>query len=71
MSTTLRDQLDELNAALKTEHNAKRLQALRPPPDEANDEPRATHWNRIDMRERLRMIAAALGFASPGASRSG
>jgi len=59
---TLRDQLAELNAALKTTgHNARRLQALRPVAEVAIDEPRATHWGRIGMKERLRLIAAVLG----------
>jgi hypothetical protein len=57
---TLRDQLAELNAAL-TEHNAQRLRSLLPPSDEEPVEPRATHWKRLGMRERLRVIAAALG----------
>ena len=57
----LRDQLAELNAALKTGQNAKRMQSLRSAIDEHADEPRATHWKRIGMRERLRVIAAALG----------
>jgi hypothetical protein len=57
----LRDQLAELNAALRTGQNARRLQSLRPAVDEHTDEPRATHWKRIGMRERLRVIAWALG----------
>ncbi len=57
----LRDQLAELNAALKTEHNARRLRSLRPAIDEGPSEPRATHWKRMGMRERLRVIAAAFG----------
>ena len=57
----LRDQLAELNAALKTGQNTKRLQSLRPAVDEQTSDPRATHWKRIGMRERLRVIAAALG----------
>ena len=57
----LRDQLAELNAVLKTGQNAKRLQSLRPEVDEHSNEARATHWKRIGMRERLRVIAWALG----------
>ncbi len=57
----LRDQLAELNAALKTGQNAKRLQSSPPAIDEQTNEPRATHWKRIGVRERLRVIAAALG----------
>ena len=57
----LRDQVAELNAALKTGQNAKRLQSVRPAVNDETSEPRATHWKRIGMRERLRVIAAALG----------
>ena len=57
----LRDQLAELNAALKAGQNDKRSQSLRPEVDEQSNEPRATHWKRIGIRERLRLIAAALG----------
>ena len=64
MSTTpLRDQLAELNAALSSEHQSSRPRVARPRrmSHEPNDEPRATHWHRIGVRDRLRLIAAALG----------
>jgi len=56
----LRDQLAELNAALKSGRNAKRLRPLHPAVDEPAIEPRATHWKRIGLRERLRVIVMAL-----------
>ena len=57
----LRDQLAELNAALRSERNAERLRRLRPQAEPTGSEPRADHWARIDMRERLRLIALVLG----------
>lgn len=73
MSGTLREQLDELNKALTAEHQAKkRPRGARPAQqDETTDEPRATHWNRIGARERLKEIAALLGIGrwAQGASR--